>query len=202
VLEDNDQLGLAHMVEHMSFNGTAHFEKQQIVNFMESIGMRFGPSLDACTSFDETIYMLTIPVAKLEVMDKAFPVLEYRAQNLTFDPNEIDKERGVIVEEWRPGRGANARMQDKYFPILFQGARYVDRRAWPCSASDKMKYVAYDVCASTRVKLSTGTAHPHAAFRHTPALLQPVDTRHIPLPYRNPQVIAKSPFEPQRPRRP
>jgi zinc protease len=127
VLEDNDQLGLAHMLEHMSFNGTKHFQKQQIVSFMEAIGMRFGPSLNAYTSFDETIYMLTIPTDKPEVMDKAFLVLEDWAQNLSFDPKEIDKERGVIIEEWRLGRGADARMQDKYFPILFKGSRYADR---------------------------------------------------------------------------
>ncbi len=143
LLEDNDQLGLAHMVEHMSFNGTAHFEKQQIVNFMESIGMRFGPSLNAYTSFDETIYMLTIPVEKPEVMDKAFLILEDWAQNLTFDPTEIDKERGVIVEEWRLGRGANARMQDKYFPILFQGARYADRL--PIGKKEVIENFKYDV---------------------------------------------------------
>jgi zinc protease len=127
VLEDNDQLGLAHMVEHMAFNGTEHFAKQQIVNFMESIGMRFGPSLNAFTSFDETVYMLTIPTDKPEVMEKAFLILEDWAQNLSFDATEIDKERGVIVEEWRLGRGASARMRDKQFPILFKGARYADR---------------------------------------------------------------------------
>jgi len=127
ILEDNDQLGLAHFVEHMAFNGTKHFAKQDIVNFMESIGMRFGPSLNAFTSFDETVYMLTIPTDKPQVMDKAFLVLEDWAHNLSFDSKEVDKERGVIVEEWRLGRGAGARMQDKQFPILLQGARYADR---------------------------------------------------------------------------
>jgi zinc protease len=127
VLEDKDQIGLAHMVEHMAFNGTTHFPKQEIVNFMESIGMRFGPEVNAYTSFDETVYMLTIPTDKPEVMDKAFLILEDWAHNLTFNPAEIDKERGVIIEEWRLGRGAYARMNDKQFPILFKGARYADR---------------------------------------------------------------------------
>jgi len=143
VLEDNDQLGLAHMVEHMSFNGTKHFEKQQIVNFMESIGMRFGPSLNAFTSFDETVYMLTIPTDKPELMDKAFLILEDWAQNLSFDPAEIDKERGVIVEEWRLRRGANARMQDKQFPILFKGARYADRL--PIGKKETIETFKHDV---------------------------------------------------------
>lgn len=127
VLEDPDQLGLAHMVEHMAFNGTKHFAKQDIVNFMESIGMRFGPSLNAFTSFDETVYMLTVPTDKPEVLAKAFLVLEDWAHDLSFDPAEIDKERGVIVEEWRLGRGAGARMRDAQFPILFKGSRYADR---------------------------------------------------------------------------
>jgi zinc protease len=121
VLEDGDQLGLAHMLEHMAFNGTAHFQKQEIVSFMESIGMRFGPSLNAFTSFDETVYMLTVPTDKPEVMEKAFLILEDWAHNLSFDPVEIDKERGVIVEEWRLGRGAAARMRDVQFPVLFKG---------------------------------------------------------------------------------
>ena len=127
VLEDPDQLGLAHMVEHMAFNGTKHFAKQEIVAFMESIGMRFGPSLNAFTSFDETVYILTVPTDKPDVLAKAFLILEDWAHNLSFDPAEIDKERGVIVEEWRLGRGASARMRDRQFPILFKGSRYADR---------------------------------------------------------------------------
>jgi zinc protease len=127
VLEDEDQRGLAHFVEHMAFNGTKHFAKQELVKFMESIGMRFGPSLNAFTSFDETIYMLQIPTDKADVIKTAFLILEDWAHNLTFDPTEIDKERGVIVEEWRLGRGASARMQDKQFPILLKGSRYAER---------------------------------------------------------------------------
>ena len=127
VLEDDDQQGLAHFVEHMAFNGTKHFAKQELVKFMESIGMRFGPSLNAITSFDETVYMLTIPTDKPDVMKTAFQILEDWAQELTFDPAEIDKERGVIIEEWRLGRGASARMQDKQFPILLKSSRYANR---------------------------------------------------------------------------
>lgn len=127
VLEDNDQRGLAHFVEHMAFNGTKHFAKDEIVKFMESIGMRFGPSLNAFTSFDETVYMLQIPTDKPDAVKNAFLILEDWAHNLTFDPKEIDKERGVIVEEWRQGRGAYARMQDKQFPILLKGSRYAER---------------------------------------------------------------------------
>ena len=127
ILEDDDQLGLAHFVEHMAFNGTKNFAKQEIVAFMESIGMRFGPSLNAFTSFDETVYMLQVPTDKPEILEKSFLILEDWAHNVSFDPAEIDKERGVIVEEWRQGRGAGARIQDQQFPVLLKGARYAER---------------------------------------------------------------------------
>ena len=127
ILEDRDQSGLAHFVEHMAFNGTKNFPKQETVKFLESIGMRFGPSVNAFTSFDETVYQLEVPTDKPEVLDKAFLILEDWAHNVSFDPTEIDKERGVITEEWRLRRGAGARMQDKQFPILLKGSRYAER---------------------------------------------------------------------------
>ncbi len=127
VLEDKDQLGLAHFVEHMAFNGSTHFPGPSVIQFMESIGMRAGPSINAYTSFDETVYMLQVPTDKPELLEKAFLVLEDWAHNLSFTAAEIDKERGVIIEEWRQGRGAGARMRDKQFPILLKGARYAER---------------------------------------------------------------------------
>jgi len=127
ILEDEDQQGLAHMVEHMAFNGTAHFEKQELVSYLESIGMAFGPEINAYTSFDETVYMLQIPIDDPGIMSTAFQILEDWAHQVSFEPEEIDKERGVVVEEWRLGRGAAARMQDEQFPILFKGSRYADR---------------------------------------------------------------------------
>ena len=127
LMEDDDQQGLAHFVEHMAFNGTKNFPKSDIVTFMESIGMRFGPSVNAFTSFDETVYMLQIPTEKPEVVDRSLLILEDWAHSLSFDPAEIDKERGVIMEEWRLRRGAAARMQDQQFPVLLKGSRYADR---------------------------------------------------------------------------
>ncbi len=126
-LEDDDQLGLAHFLEHMAFNGTKNFEKHKLIEFMESIGMRFGPGLNAYTSFDETVYMLTIPTESPEVMETAFKILEDWSHALLLENEEIDKERGVIVEEWRLGRGAYARMRDKQFPILLKDSRYAER---------------------------------------------------------------------------
>ncbi len=127
VLEEDDQQGLAHFVEHMAFNGTQHFPKQELVHFIESLGMRFGADLNAYTSFDETVYMLQVPTDKPETMDRAMLILEDWAHNVSFDPVEIDKERGVVMEEWRLRRGAGARMTDKLFPIAFKGSRYADR---------------------------------------------------------------------------
>lgn len=127
VLEDDDQLGLAHMVEHMAFNGSKHFPKQKLVDFMESIGMRFGPDLNAFTGFDETIYMLKVPTDSPEILETSFLILEDWAHGLTFEDKAIDKERGIIVEEWRLGQGADARMRDRQFPVLFRGSRYAER---------------------------------------------------------------------------
>src|SRR6266568_3324735 len=126
-LEDDDQQGLAHVVEHMAFDGTSHFPKNQIASFLESLGMRFGADVNAYTGFDETVFMLQVPTDKPGVLDRALLILEDWAHNVTFDPQEIDKERGVIVEEWRLHRGAAARLQERLFPILLKGSRYAER---------------------------------------------------------------------------
>ncbi len=127
ILEDDDQQGLAHFVEHMAFNGTQHFPKNELFSFIESLGMRFGADLNAYTSFNETVYMLQVPTDKPEMMERGLLVLEDWAHNLSFDNAEIEKERGVVREEWRGGRGADARMRDQWLPILFKGSRYAER---------------------------------------------------------------------------
>jgi len=127
IVEDKDQLGLAHFVEHMAFNGTKNFPKLETVAFLESLGMRFGPSINAFTSFDETVYMLQVPTEKPEVLAKAMLILEDWAHNVSFDAAEIDKERGVIIEEWRLRRGAGARMMDQQLPTLLKGSQYAER---------------------------------------------------------------------------
>jgi zinc protease len=127
VLEEEDQRGLAHFVEHMAFNGTKNFEKNALVRYMERVGMRFGPDVNAYTSFDETVYMLQIPTDSASIVETAFQILEDWAHQVSFDDEEIDKERGVVVEEWRLGRGAGARMFDKQAPVLFKDSRYAER---------------------------------------------------------------------------
>lgn len=127
IQEDDDQQGLAHFVEHMAFNGTKHFKKQELIRYLESIGMKFGADANAYTSFDETVYMLTIPTDKKDILEKGMQILEDWAHSISFDQEEINKERPVIVEEWRTGRGATARMRDQQWPILLQGSKYANR---------------------------------------------------------------------------
>jgi zinc protease len=143
ILEDEDQQGLAHFVEHMAFNGSENFKKNELVNYLESIGMKFGPDINAYTSFDETIYMLQLPTDNMETLGKGFQILEDWAHNLSFEDEEIDKERGVIIEEWRLGRGAGARLRDAQFPILFNNSQYGVRL--PIGKKEIIESFKYDV---------------------------------------------------------
>ena len=127
VLENEDQRGLAHFVEHMAFNGTKHFKKNELVDYLEKLGIKFGPELNAHTGFDQTVYMLTVPTDSVDILATGFLVLEDWAHNLTFDTTEINKERGVVLEELRLNRGADMRMLDEQLPILFKGSRYAER---------------------------------------------------------------------------
>jgi zinc protease len=127
VLEDDDQRGLAHFVEHMSFNGTQHFPGQDVAAFIQALGMRFGAHVNAHTSFDETVYQLQIPSDNRAVIDRSLLIMEDWARNVSFEPAAIEKERGVVLEEWRLGLGAESRVRDAQMPVLLKGARYADR---------------------------------------------------------------------------
>jgi zinc protease len=127
VLEKDEQQGLAHFCEHMCFNGTKNFPKNELEDVIERMGIRFGADLNAFTSFDETVYMLKVPTDQPELIDKGFQILEDWAHQVTFDDKEIDKERGVILEEWRLGLGADDRMRKKSFPVIFKDSRYAER---------------------------------------------------------------------------
>jgi len=127
ILEDDDQKGLAHFDEHMAFNGTKRFPKAAIVNYLETIGMRFGADLNAYTNFDETVYQLEVPTDKPEFVGKGLDILRDWAGDITFDPQEVEKERGVVLEEWRLGRGAFERLRTKITPVLYKGSRYAVR---------------------------------------------------------------------------
>lgn len=126
-LETDKQVGLAHFTEHMAFNGTKNFEKQELVNFLEKSGVHFGADVNASTGFDETIYMLQLPTDSTAVFKKGFQILEDWAHNVSFDSAEINKERGVVIEEWRSGQGSDERIRAKTFPVLLKGSRYAVR---------------------------------------------------------------------------
>lgn len=141
-MEDDDQQGLAHLIEHMAFNGTKHFAKQDLVNYLEKTGTKFGPHLNAYTSFDETVYMLQVPTDDAEILSNGLLILEDWASGLTFEPKEIDAERGVVVEEWRTRLGAGERMRNQYWPVLFKDSRYGERL--PIGKTDIIKNAPYE----------------------------------------------------------
>ena len=131
--EADDQQGLAHFLEHMAFNGTTHFKPGELIATLESSGARMGPHVNASTSFDETIYMFQLPTDKEGVVEKGMQALSDFAGGMTLDPKEIDKERGVVIEEWRGGLGAGARLRDQQIPVLYYQSKYAravtDRQA-------------------------------------------------------------------------
>jgi len=127
VQEADDQRGLAHFLEHMAFNGSTHFKPGELVAFLESIGARFGPHVNASTSFDETIYMLDVPTDRDGYVDKALLALRDFAGGASLTTEEIEKERGVVLEEWRGRLGASSRITDQQLPVLFAGSRYAER---------------------------------------------------------------------------
>src|SRR6266850_566690 len=125
--EADDQQGLAHFIEHMAFNGSTHFKPGEVFSYFESVGARLGPHVNAYTSFDETVYMLDLPTDKPEIVDKAVTALADFAGGLSLTQQEVDKERGVVIEEWRGGLGAGSRIRDKQLPVLFHDSRYAER---------------------------------------------------------------------------
>ncbi len=125
--EQDDQQGLAHLIEHMAFNGSAHFPPGQLVSYFEAAGARLGPHVNAQTGFDETIYMLDLPTDNADVVAHGLTAFADFAGGLTLDPVEVEKEKGVVIEEWRGGLGAASRLRDKETPVLYAGSRYAER---------------------------------------------------------------------------
>lgn len=127
IVEDEDQLGLAHFMEHMNFNGTKNFPGNSLIDNLQSIGVRFGQHLNAYTSFDETVYMLPIPLENPENLEIGMKILEDWAFNAVLSDEEINKERGVVLEELRLGLGADKRMLDEYLPKVLYKSQYAKR---------------------------------------------------------------------------
>jgi zinc protease len=132
VLEKDDEQGLAHFVEHMAFNGTARFPEAELVNYLRSLGMRFGPEVNAHTSFDETVYGIEVPTEAgtgtgKRIPAKALAVLDDWTRAIVFDPKDVDEERAVIMEEYRSRLGAGERVVRKMYPLIFAGSPYANR---------------------------------------------------------------------------
>ncbi|TWR24326.1 insulinase family protein [Mucilaginibacter achroorhodeus] len=128
ILEDDNQQGLAHFTEHMAFNGTRDFPKNALVNYLQKSGIRFGADLNAYTSFDETVYQLPLPTDSAAVFENGFKILANWAGYVSFDPAEIDKERGVVLEEERlRGKNAQERLSQQTLPALLNNSRYANR---------------------------------------------------------------------------
>ena len=117
--ENEGQRGLANFLEHLAFNGTRRFEKNAIVDFMERAGMRFGSHVNAYTSHNETVYMLQLPTDEPRLLNTGLEILEDWATGMTLDPVEIEKERGVIMEEWRSRQGVGERLSEGQLPYIF-----------------------------------------------------------------------------------
>ena len=127
IAEEENQLGVAHLIEHMAFNGTEHFEKNTLVDYAESIGMDFGAEVNAYTSFEETVYKLEVPADDPSYLETALLIFKDWASAVTFDPEELDKERGVVTEEWRGRLGLSGRLVDAVLPFELAGSEYVGK---------------------------------------------------------------------------
>lgn len=124
ILEDEDQKGMAHFCEHMAFNGTKNFPKAELTDYLGSIGMGFAGGLNAGTGIEQTVYMLESGTTDKAQLKKAVFILSEWAHNVSYDTEEIEKERGVIIEEWRGGRGADERINKKQMEVILQGSKY------------------------------------------------------------------------------
>jgi len=142
ILETESQLGLAHFMEHMNFNGLKHFPKNALVDYLQKAGVRFGSDLNAYTSFDQTVYQLPIPSDDPDLLKNGLQVMRDWAQDALLTDEEIDKERGVVLEEMRGGRGAAQRMRDQYLPVMLNNSLYSNRL--PIGTEDVITNFPYD----------------------------------------------------------
>lgn len=128
ILENEDQRGLAHFLEHMAFNGTEHFPGKAMLNYLEKNGIKFGTDINAYTGFDETVYRISnVPTNNEGLLDSCMLVLHDWACAISLEDKEIDEERGVIHEEWRTRSDANWRIWEATVPVMFEGSQYANR---------------------------------------------------------------------------
>ena len=128
IQEEDSQRGLAHFLEHMCFNGTKNFPGNELIGWLESVGVKFGQNLNAYTAVDKTVYnMCNVPVAREGVQDSCLLILHDWADDLLLDPEEIDKERGVIHEEWRQSNVGQMRILEQLLPVMYPDSKYAYR---------------------------------------------------------------------------
>ncbi|HXC25684.1 MAG TPA: insulinase family protein [Gemmatimonadaceae bacterium] len=142
LMEDDDQRGLAHFVEHMSFRGTTHFQGTQIVEYLKSIGVGFGSDLNAETEFDHTTYILPIPTDTLAQVKEALQIMGDWAHGVAFRPQDMEEERNIILGERRRGLGAGMRVMQQVIPVLYKGSRYPDRL--PIGTKESVEHATRD----------------------------------------------------------
>ncbi len=142
IVETEDQRGLAHFMEHMNFNGTKNFKKNELVDYLQSIGVEFGADLNAYTGFDQTVYILPIPSDDPEKLDKGFQILQDWAGNALLTDEDIDDERGVVIEEYRTRLGAATRMQSRYLDKIAYKSKYADRL--PIGTKENLENFKYE----------------------------------------------------------
>lgn len=142
IVETEDQLGLAHFMEHMNFNGTTNFKKNELIDYLQGIGIEFGADLNAYTGFDQTVYILPIPSDDSEKLDKGFQILHDWAGNALLTDEDIDDERGVVIEEYRTRLGAATRMQSKYLDKIAYKSKYADRL--PIGTKENLETFKYE----------------------------------------------------------
>lgn len=127
IVETNEERGLAHFTEHLSFKGTTHFPKNKMIDYLQSVGVRFGADLNAYTSFDETVYQLPIPTDNPEIVKQGLQIMRDWAGEAILEAQEMEPERGVILEEKRLRKSADERMRETYWPVLLNHSRYAER---------------------------------------------------------------------------
>ncbi|XP_078169088.1 insulinase (Peptidase family M16) protein isoform X3 [Carex rostrata] len=127
VLEEEDERGVAHIVEHLAFSATKKYTNHDIVKFLESIGAEFGACQNAMTSSEETIYELLVPVDKPDLLSQAISILAEFSSEVRVSAEDLEKERGAVLEEYRGGRNAAGRMQDAHWILMFEGSKYAER---------------------------------------------------------------------------
>ncbi|KAL7189349.1 hypothetical protein ACSBR1_039068 [Camellia fascicularis] len=127
VLEEEDERGVAHIVEHLAFSATKKYTNHDIIKFLESIGAEFGPCQNAVTSADETVYELFVPIDKPELLSQAISILAEFSSEVRVSTDDLEKERGAVMEEYRGNRNANGRMQDAHWVLMMEGSKYAER---------------------------------------------------------------------------